>query len=167
MLPLFMITDRSTYSIILPQHLSDLLSRPTYIINNLRLGGFSVSLSGTSFSLALDECHESTINFACENLPCPKGVLSQVGTISNILTISRKDVTKFQIWQAQSIAKYRSKVESSRILHLVNYLPALFHLINMQHQDASHDLMHFHKNVGKKMWPLNYWCELSKFVFQT
>ena len=63
MMPLFSVTDKFNYSRIIPKHLADLTTFPRYILDNLREGGFVISLKGTPFaSMAVDEAHESTIN---------------------------------------------------------------------------------------------------------
>ena len=68
------------YSRIIPKHLADLTTFSRYILDNLREGGFVISLKGTPFaSMAVDEAYESTINKDV------KGVMSGGGDEMKIL----------------------------------------------------------------------------------
>eukprot|EP00117_Sycon_ciliatum_P041621 scpid79628/ scgid4628/ len=61
--PMFHSLDRTNYLRLVPQHLAHLASMPSTILEPLRRGGFSVSLTGSYFnSVAFDEAHEMCIN---------------------------------------------------------------------------------------------------------
>jgi hypothetical protein len=61
--PLFHAFDRQNYAKIVVQHLADVARMPPLILEFMRNGGFTISLSGTPYaSVALDEAHEMTIN---------------------------------------------------------------------------------------------------------
>ena len=63
MTPLFFALDRPTYGKLLPQHLADCLTFPTTILNHLKFGGFTVSITGRQWhSVAIDEAHEMLVN---------------------------------------------------------------------------------------------------------
>ena len=66
MAPVFSAFDHQTYRKLIAQHMADVYSLPTEILNFFCAGGFVVSLSGRSWhSVALDEAHEMKINKEC------------------------------------------------------------------------------------------------------
>ena len=63
MAPLFCAYDRTTYQRLIPNHLSAIQTFPKKVIDSLKKGGFSVSISGgIGHCVALDESHEMCIN---------------------------------------------------------------------------------------------------------
>ena len=69
MIPVFTAFDRPTYCKVLPQHLADCLLLPAHILEDLKQGGFSVSITGRPWhSVGLDEAHEMLINKDCKQL---------------------------------------------------------------------------------------------------
>ena len=67
MAPVFSAFDYQTYRKLIAQHMADVYSLPTEILNFFCAGGFVVSLSGRSWhSVALDEAHEMKITKECK-----------------------------------------------------------------------------------------------------
>ena len=63
MSPLFSAFNRDFYERIIPYHIADIESFPSEVLQCLRNGGFTVSMSGRRrCTIALDEAHEMCIN---------------------------------------------------------------------------------------------------------
>ena len=67
MSPLFCAFDRPVYKKLIPQHLADCLLFPQSITDNLKDGGFVISIKGSPwYSIGIDEGHEVMINKDCK-----------------------------------------------------------------------------------------------------
>ncbi|XP_066282530.1 uncharacterized protein [Branchiostoma lanceolatum] len=136
MVPLFYAFDHHMYSRLLARHIADINIFPKSILSVLQKGGFVSSLKGTAFSdVALDECHEMTINKDLKDAisnPDPnrinqlalflpfraeilRNVKSQIVENSHSL---QKDLSKSAIFvEEQCIVKYFSKCQEVGIFH--------------------------------------------------
>lgn len=63
MAPLFAAYDRTTYRRLIPNHLADIQTYPSQLLQCMQAGAFAVSVTGVrGHSVALDEAHEMCIN---------------------------------------------------------------------------------------------------------